>query len=129
MDLTGQRVLVIGSAGAQGSGLVPAVHARGGVPVRVTSSEARAAELRAASEEVVVADLAVAGAVASAVADTGAAAVAGIMPLGFGDPERGPLAVGSYLAARGAGVPVAVNIGTPVPPPGAPDVMGGGAVA
>jgi|GEM_PF-2087083 uncharacterized protein YbjT (DUF2867 family) len=129
MDLTGQRVLVIGSSGAQGSGLVPAVRARGGVPVRVTSSLERAEGLRAAGDETAVVDLADADALVAAVQGVGAAAVAGIMPLGFGNPERGPLAVGSYAAVRGLGVPVAVNIGTPVPPPGTPDVMGGGAVA
>ncbi|MGF1646838.1 MAG: hypothetical protein ACFCVF_07960 [Kineosporiaceae bacterium] len=129
MDLTGQRVLVVGSAGAQGSGLVPAVRARGGVPVRVTSSDARAQELRAAGDEAVVADLADSDALTAAAADTGAAAVAGIMPLAFGNPERGPLAIASYLALRSRGLPVVVNVGTPVPPPGVPDVMGGGAVS
>lgn len=129
MDLTGQRILVIGSAGAQGSGLVPAVRARGGIPVRLTSSAERAQGLQAAGDETAVADLADADSVVAAVKESGAAAVAGIMPLGFGNPERGPLAVGSYLAVRGQDVPVAVNVGTPLPGAGEPDMMGTGAVA
>jgi uncharacterized protein YbjT (DUF2867 family) len=129
MDLTGQRILLIGSAGAQGSGLVPAVVAHGGVPVRVTSDAGRAAQLTASGDEVAVADLADADSVVAAVKESGAAAVAGILPLSFGNPERGPLAVGSYLAVRGLGVPVAVNVGTPLPGDGEPDVMGTGAVA
>lgn len=115
MELDGARVLVFGTAGAQGSGLVPAVTARGAVAVRATTSPERAR----AWDGAVVADLTDPASVLAA-AD-GVDAVALHLPLGVGAPE--PL-LASIRALRDRGLPVTVNLGSPVPPPGAPDPFG-----
>lgn len=129
MNLSGHRVLVVGTSGAQGSGLVPAVLAHGAVPVRLTHADATAKAWREDGEEAVVADLTDTAAVLAAAREAGVAAVAGILPLALGTPERFGAAVGTYAALAGSGLPVAVNTGTPLPPPGAPDVMGARATA
>lgn len=115
MELNGARVLVFGTAGAQGSGLVPAVTARGAVPVRATTSPERAREWDGA----VVADLTDPASVLAA-AD-GVDAVALHLPLGVPAPEP---VLASVRALRERGLPVTVNLGTPVSPPGAPDPFG-----
>ena len=115
MELDGARVLVFGTAGAQGSGLVPAVTARGAVPVRATTSAERARDWDGA----VVADLTDPPSVLAA-AD-GVDAVALHLPLGVPAPEA---VLASVRALRERGLPVTVNLGSPVPPTGAPDPFG-----
>lgn len=127
MSLEGQRVLVFGTDGAQGVGLVPALLRNGAVPVRATSRPQRAEQWRAAGEASVVADLADAGSVLAAAEQSGASAVAGHIPLALG--PAAPDAVASYVALRSADLPVTVNIGAPVAAPGTPDPFGSRAVA
>ena len=115
MELDDARVLVFGTAGAQGSGLVPAVRARGAVPVRATTSPERARDWDGA----VVADLTDSASVLAA-AD-GVDAVALHLPLGLPTPAA---ALASVRALRERGLPVTVNLGSPVPPAGAPDPFG-----
>jgi uncharacterized protein YbjT (DUF2867 family) len=110
---------VFGTDGAQGSGLLPALSAAGAVPVRASSRRDKVEAWRAAGTDAVVADLTDPGAVVAAAGDSGAAAVAGHLPLALG--PRAGRAVESYRALRASGLPVAVNTGTPVPPPQAPD--------
>jgi uncharacterized protein YbjT (DUF2867 family) len=115
MELDGARILVFGTAGAQGSGLVPAVRARGAVPVRATTDPERARTWDGA----VVADLTDTASVLAA-AD-GVDAVALHLPLGV--PAPGAV-LASVRALRERGLPVTVNLGSPVPPAGAPDPFG-----
>ncbi len=127
MELTGKRVLAFGTAGAQGSGVVPAATGRGARVVRATSRPDRAAAWRAAGEHAVVADLTDVGSVVAAAADVDAAVLH--LPLGLGSPSQRTAVVGSVGELRRAGLPVAVNIGAPVPAAGAPDAFGTGEVA
>ena len=115
MELHGARVLVFGTAGAQGSGLVPAVTARGAVAVRATTSAERARGWDGA----VVADLTDTASVLAA-AD-GVDAVALHLPIVVTAPEA---VLASVRALRDRGLPVTVNLGSPVPPAGAPDPYG-----
>ena len=57
MDLTTTTVLALGTAGAQGSGLLDALAARGARAVRVTSDPARADGWRAGGHAASTADL------------------------------------------------------------------------
>jgi uncharacterized protein YbjT (DUF2867 family) len=108
MELHGARVLAFGTVGAQGSGLVPAIEGRGATAVRAG---------RRGGD--VVADLTDPDSVVAAA--RGVDAVALHVPLGVGTPDR----VGASVAAlRQRGLPVAVNLGSPVPPTGAPDPFG-----
>ncbi len=115
MELHGARVLVFGTAGAQGSGLVPAVTARGASAVRATTSAERARTWDGA----VVADLTDTASVLAA-AD-GVDAVALHLPLGVSAPAA---VLVSVRALRERDLPVTVNLGSPVPPTGAPDPFG-----
>ncbi len=126
MELTGRRVLAFGTAGAQGSGVVPAATARGARVERDTTHPDRAAAWRAAGEEAVVADLTDAGSVVAAAADVDAVVLH--VPLGLADAARRDAAVRSVGELRRAGRPVAVNVGAPVPAAG-PDPFGTGEVA
>ncbi|MGY1607516.1 hypothetical protein [Geodermatophilus sp. SYSU D00700] len=120
MDLTGRTVLAFGTAGSQSAALPAALRRAGAVPRRATTDPGRAAGWTAAGEDAVVADLTDTASVLAA-AD-GAAAVAAHLPLRV---EPGMPAVAASLAAlRRTGLPVAVNTGTPVPPPGTPDPYG-----
>lgn len=127
MELDGARVLVFGTAGAQGSGLVPAFTARGATPVRATSRPDRARSWTDAGQPAVVADLTDPASVVAA-AD-GVDAVALHLPLGLGAPDDAAAVLAAVRALRAAGRPVTVNLGSPVPPPGAPDPFGARAAA
>lgn len=129
MNLSGQRILVVGSAGAQGSGLQPAAVDAGAVPVRVTTQAERAEQWRAGGHEAAVADLTDPAGMAAVLREHRIDAVAGILPLALGGPDRVAAGVRTYLSISGAGVPVTVNVGAPLPPPGAPDVTGSRATA
>lgn len=127
MRLTGRRVLAFGTAGAQGSGLVPALLARGAVPVRATSRPERAERWRAAGEQAVVADITDPDAVVRAAEEHRVAAVTAHIPLpltveGSGSGDGSAAVIASIRALREAGLTVTVNVGAPVAPPGVPDV-------
>lgn len=119
MELDGARVLAFGTAGAQGSGLVEAITARGATAIRATSRPERA---QGWGSNAVVADLS--RPVTVATAASGADAVVLHIPLGLGSPEGGAAVLSSIEMLRDGGLPVAVNLGSPVPPPGAPDPFG-----
>lgn len=111
MELLGARVLTFGTTGAQGSGLVAAVEARGATAVRAGRSGGD-----------VHADLTdVESVLAAAV---GVDAVALHVPLGLGSPDGARAVLGAIGALRDRGLPVSVNLGSPVPPQGAPDPFG-----
>ncbi len=114
MELRGTHVLAFGTGGAQGAGLIPALRGRGAVPV-VARSRPGAGD--------VVADLTDTTSVLAAA--TGVDAVALHFPLGL-DPAA---VVASVRALRDLDLPVAVNLSSPVPAPGAPDPFGVAAVA
>lgn len=118
MDIAGTKILAFGTAGSQGTGLVDAVTRHGATPVRATTDPDRARRWAAGGEHAVTADLTDPASVEAAAAGTDAAVLH--MPLGL-DPDRGSAVVASITALRRAGLPVAVNLGSPVPPPGAPD--------
>ncbi len=120
MELTGRPVLAFGTAGAQSAALPAVLRRAGAVPRRATTDPDRAARWTADGEDAVVADLTDTASVLAA-AD-GAAAVAAHLPLRVGPGM--PAAAASLAALRRSGVPVAVNTGTPVPPPGAADPFG-----
>ncbi len=120
MDLDGRTVLAFGTAGAQSAALPAALRRAGATPRRATTDPDRAARWTADGEDAVVADLTDTDAVLAA-AD-GAAAVAAHLPLRVGPGM--PAVAASLGAVRRAGLPVAVNTGTPVPPAGAPDPFG-----
>ncbi len=125
MDLTGRTVLAFGTAGAQSAALPPSLRGAGALPRRATTDPGRAAGWTAAGEDAVVADLTDPASVLAAA--EGAAAVAAHLPLRVGPGM--PAAAASLAAVRRTGVPVVVNTGTPVPPPGAPDPFGSRPVA
>lgn len=127
MELDGARVLAFGTAGAQGSGLVPAITARGATAVRATSRADRAQEWRSAGEEAVVADLTDQPSVLAAA--EGVDAVVLHLPLGLGSPEGAAAVLAAVRALRATGLPVTVNLGSPVPPADAPDPFGARPVA
>lgn len=118
MELHGARVLAFGTAGAQGSGLAPALTSRGASVLRATTSEERARQW----PDAVLADLTDPATVLAA-AD-GVDAVALHLPLGLGAPEAVAAVLRSVAALRERDLPVTVNLGTPVPPAGAPDPFG-----
>lgn len=120
MELDGVRVLVFGTAGAQGQGLPAAVRDAGGIPVRASSRADRVRAWQDAGLDATLADLTQPATVAAAATEVGAAVLH--VPLSLGDRE---MFLPSVRALRDAGLPVAVNVGTPVPPAGAPDPMGG----
>jgi uncharacterized protein YbjT (DUF2867 family) len=122
VGLDGTRVLAFGTAGAQGSGLVAAITARGATAVRATSRPPQAQVWRAAGQDAVVADLTDAAAVLRAAQGVDAAALH--LPLGLSSASAAAAVLASVRALRGAGLPVSVNLGTPVPGPGAPDPFG-----
>lgn len=122
MELAGTRVLAFGTAGAQGSGLAGAITARDATAVLVTSRPERARTWAAAGRDAVVADLTDVGSIRAAVDGVDAAALH--LPLGLGSPEGAAAAVTAIRALRDAGLPVVVNLGSPVPPSGAPDPFG-----
>ena len=124
MQLDGTTVFALGTAGAQGSGLVDALEARGARPVRVTSDPARAAAWRADGVATALADLTDVPSLVEAVDRHGAAAAVLHVPLGLGSPDGVAAVVAGVQALRGAGVAVAVNAGGPVPDAGAPDPTG-----
>lgn len=124
MELDGARVLVFGTTGAQGAGLPAAVHAAGGVPVRASSQADQVRAWRQAGLAGTLADLGAPDTVAAAAKEADAAALH--LPISLAD-RAGLLA--SVRALRDAGLPVTVNLGSPVPPDGAPDVMGARSLA
>ncbi len=124
MDLTTTTVLALGTAGAQGSGLLDALAARGARAVRVTSDPARADAWRADGHAVARADLTDPASLVAAARGTGAAAAVLHVPLGLGSPEGVAAVVASVAALRDTGVAVAVNAGGPAPAEGAPDPTG-----
>jgi uncharacterized protein YbjT (DUF2867 family) len=124
MDLGGVRVLAFGTDGAQGSGLIEALTARGAEAVRASSRDARVDAWRAEDVRAVRADLLDPASVAAAAHESGAAAAALHVPLGAAAPGAVQAVVASVRGLREAGLPVAVNLGTPVAPPGAPDPFG-----
>ncbi|MGL5858024.1 MAG: hypothetical protein ACRC35_06400 [Angustibacter sp.] len=128
MDLQGNRVLVFGTAGVQGLGLVEQVVARGAVPVRASTRLERVQQWRSAGEDAVLADLLHPDSVRALVADPSSAARAAALhvPVGLKGPDAAGQVVASVGAMRDAGLPVAVSVGTVVPPPGAPDPFGVG---
>ncbi len=120
MDLDGRTVLAFGTAGAQSAAVPAALRRAGATPRRATTAPDRAARWTAAGEGAVVADLTDTAAVLAAA--EGVAAVAAHLPLRVGPGM--PAVAASLAAVRRTGLPVAVNTGTPVPPPGAPDPFG-----
>jgi uncharacterized protein YbjT (DUF2867 family) len=122
MQLNGTSILTFGTTGAQGSGLVPAVTAAGGTAVRVTSRADQAERWRSAGTAAVVANLLEPATVRAAVDGVDAAALH--VPLGLGGPDTVTAVLASIAVLRDAGLPVAVNLGSPVPPPGVPDPFG-----
>ncbi|WNV75616.1 hypothetical protein [Geodermatophilus sp. DSM 44513] len=129
MELSGARVLAFGTSGDQGSGLVEALRAHGAVPVVATSRAGRVAQLRADGEEAVQADLTAPDAVAAAAGEAGAVAAVLHVPLAVSTRGGAGSVVASVGALTAAGLPVAVNLGTVLPPPGAPDPFGAAALA
>jgi uncharacterized protein YbjT (DUF2867 family) len=127
MELAGRRVLAFGTAGAQGSGVVPAASARGAQVVRATSRAERAAAWRAAGEHAVVADLTDVGSVVAAAADVDAVVLH--LPLSVGSSAARTTVGRAVAELRRAGLPVAVNVGAPVPAEGTPGVFGTADVA
>jgi len=125
MQLNGTQVLALGTTGSQGSGLVQALEQRGAQPVRVTSDPARAAAWQAADLRAVVADLTDPDSLRAAVRSSGAAAAALHVPLGLAGPQGWASVVAGVSVLRELGLPVAVNIGSPVPAVGAADPWGG----
>lgn len=121
MDLQGVRVLAFGTAGAQGSGLVEALTARGAVPLRVSSRPATVDGWRDQGYNALTADLSRAESI-----DPSAAEAAALhLPLSLGSPEGVAAVVATVRRLRGAGLPVVVNTGTPAPAEGASDPFGG----
>lgn len=118
MELHGARVLAFGTGGAQGAGLTAALRGRGAAPVRVRT--------RPGTGDV-VADLADPASVLAAA--EGVDAVALHVPLDLGTPDGAAGVLASVRALRERGLPVAVNLGSPVPGPGAPDPFGARATA
>lgn len=129
MDVTAAPVLALGTTGAQGSGLLEALSARGARPVRVTSDPARAAAWTARGEVAVVADLADPASLLSGARSTGARAAVLHVPLGLASPDAVGAVVESVATLREAGLAVAVNVGGPVPVQGSPDPTGRRALA
>ncbi|MGL4173263.1 MAG: hypothetical protein ACRCTR_04215 [Actinomycetota bacterium] len=127
MQLRGSRVLAFGTAGAQGSGLTECLSGRGATPVRVTTQPERAHQWSASGEQAVVADLLDPASMQAA--GDGVPAAALHLPLGLGSPEAAWRVVASVQALRDMGTTVAVNLGTVVPPPDAPDPFGARPVA
>lgn len=121
MRLDGARVLAFGTAGSQGAALPAVLRGRGATAVRATTSPERAGRWAQAGEQAVVADLTDPGSALAAA--EGADAVALHVPLSAG-PGAGPRVAEAVAALRRTGLPVAVNLGTPVGPPGAPDPFG-----
>ena len=124
MELTGVRVLALGTRGAQGTGLVEALRGRGAVPVLGSSDEAQVSAWREAGQEAVLADLRRPGTIRAAAAQVPAVVLH--RPVSMGAPHDAAAVEESIAAAREAGAVVAVNVGSPVPSPGAPDPFGVG---
>ncbi|SFQ71940.1 Uncharacterized conserved protein YbjT, contains NAD(P)-binding and DUF2867 domains [Amycolatopsis arida] len=122
MELDGARVLVFGTAGAQGSGLVPALTAAGGHDVRATRRPERAREWVGGGARAVVADLADPASVRAAAEGVDAALLH--FPLSLATPEGALAVVGSIRELRAAGLPVVANMGCPVPEEGATHLRG-----
>lgn len=122
MEIDGARVLAFGTAGAQGSGLVEAITAQGGAAVRATSRPDRARQWTAGGHAAVVADLTDVDTVTAAAGGVDAAVLH--VPLGLGSPEGAAAVVDGIRALRACGLPVTVNLGSPVPPAAAPDPFG-----
>jgi uncharacterized protein YbjT (DUF2867 family) len=120
MELHDARVLAFGTAGAQGSGLVDALTARGATPVRVSSRPGTVDTWRASGEQALLADLRRPETLEPRAGD---AAVLHV-PLSMGSPDGVGAVLGSVRRLLAAGLPVAVNTGTPVAPAGAPDPFG-----
>ncbi|MGS0686212.1 SDR family oxidoreductase [Nakamurella sp. GG22] len=137
MHLDGKNILTFGTTGAQGAGLVPAVAAVGGTAVRATTNPDRARRWRSEGVATVVANLLEPDTVRTAVDDlvrggdpvSGVEAAALHVPLGLGGPATVEAVIASIGALREAGLPVSVNLGSPVPPPGVPDPFGARAMA
>lgn len=120
MELHGTRVLAFGTAGSQGSGLVEALTSRGAHAIRVSSRADTVDRWRAQGDDAVLADLQEPG----SVDPTLAAAAVLHLPLTLSTPQGVALVVETVVRLRAAGLPVAVNIGSPLPPEGAPDMFG-----
>lgn len=118
MKLDGARVLAFGTGGTQGAGLPIAIRDQGATAVL--------ARTRAGAGDV-VADLTDATSVLTA-AD-GVDAVALHVPLGLGHPHGAAAVLAAIRALRERGLPVAVNLGSPVPAGDAPDPFGTRALA
>ena len=125
MDLQGVRVLAFGTAGAQGSGLVEALEARGAVPVRVSSRPSTVDGWRDQGDQALLADLSRPESVDPSAAE---AAVLHVT-LSLCSPDGVGAVLATVRRLRAAGLPVAVNTGTPAPAEGAPDPFGGRATA
>lgn len=122
MRLDDVRVLAFGTTGSQGSGLVEAIETRGAVPVRVSSREDRVEAWRRAGVDAVLADLRLPDSVGAAAKEAQAAVLH--VPVSLGPMQRTTSLLPALGALRDEGLPVVVNLGTPVPPDGAPDPMG-----
>jgi uncharacterized protein YbjT (DUF2867 family) len=129
VELDGAHVLAFGTDGAQGSGLVEALAARGAQAVRASHRPERVEAWRAEGVPAVGADLTDPASVRGAVSASGATAAALHVPLGASAPGAAEAVVASVRGLLEAGLPVAVNLGTPVGPPGAPDPFGARALA
>lgn len=124
MQLADTTVLALGTTGAQGSGLLDALAARGARAVRVTSDPAKADAWRADGQAAATADLGDPASLVAAAASTGARAAVLHVPIGLGSPDGVAAVVASVAALREAGLAVAVNVGGPVPAEGSPDPTG-----
>ncbi len=129
MELQGARVLAFGTSGDQGAGLVDALRDRGAVPVVASSRPEAVARLRGGGAEAVHADLTAPGDVAAAAREAGADAAVLHVPLAVSMRGGAGAVVESVGALTAAGLPAAVNLGTALPPPGAPDPFRAGALA
>lgn len=121
-----QRVLAFGSTGDQGSGLAEAIQAAGATPVLATSRAEQAETWRDAGAEAVLADLSDPDAVLAAARAAQSDAAVLHIPLAMSTAGRGEMAARSAVALTRSGQRTAVNVGTPLPPPGAPDPFGTG---
>lgn len=117
--LAGQRVLAFGVRGSQGSGLARAIVDAGASPVLISSDPGQVRLWQANGIEAADIDLRNPDTALAAAESTGAAAAIMHLPLSLGPANSD--AVDSALAMADVGLAVSVNVGTPIPPAGAPD--------
>lgn len=121
-DLTGRRILAIGTRGDQGSGLVDAITDAGATAVLASSRGEQVATWHAEGRDAVVLDLSRPDEVADVATGAHAWGAVTHMPLSMG-PDA-PRAGHSAAALAQAGVRTVVNLGTVIPPVGEPDPFG-----